>query len=98
MPPPRFFSRLPSSLQLYARLPLTTGPRTGRARFNFTTSAAAMATEFKVKGLTSLNLKNGDKQEVEIEGVEGGKALVMKFQNEIVRPPYNSIRPNRLHC
>ena len=42
-----------------------------------------MAQEFKVKGLSSLNLKNGDKQEVEIEGVEGGKALILKIQDKI---------------
>ncbi|KAK7186960.1 hypothetical protein DPSP01_009340 [Paraphaeosphaeria sporulosa] len=42
-----------------------------------------MAQEFKVKGLSSLDLKNGDKQEVEIEGVEGGKALILKIQDKI---------------
>jgi nitrite reductase/ring-hydroxylating ferredoxin subunit len=42
-----------------------------------------MAQEFKVKGLSSLNLKNGDKHEVEIEGVEGGKALILKIQDKI---------------
>lgn len=42
-----------------------------------------MAQEFKVKGLSSLNLKNGDKQEVEIEGVEGGKALILKIQDKV---------------
>ncbi|KAF2450758.1 hypothetical protein P171DRAFT_427075 [Karstenula rhodostoma CBS 690.94] len=42
-----------------------------------------MAQEYKVKGLSSLDLKNGDKQEVEIEGVEGGKALILKIQDKI---------------
>ncbi|KAF1966622.1 hypothetical protein BU23DRAFT_486098 [Bimuria novae-zelandiae CBS 107.79] len=42
-----------------------------------------MAQEFKVKGLSSLNLKNGDKQEVELEGIEGGKALILKIQDQI---------------
>lgn len=59
-----------------------------RIRFNcstatFTTTSRAMAQEFKVKGLSSLNLKNGDKQEVELEGVEGGKALILKIQDKI---------------
>lgn len=42
-----------------------------------------MAQEFKVKGLTSLKLKNGDKQEVEVEGIEGGKVLILKVQDKI---------------
>ena len=42
-----------------------------------------MVQEFKVKGLSSLNLKNGDKQEVELEGIEGGKALILKIQDQI---------------
>ncbi|KAF2729416.1 rubredoxin-NAD(+) reductase [Polyplosphaeria fusca] len=42
-----------------------------------------MAQEFKLKGLTSLNLKNGEKQEVEVEGVEGGKVLLLKVQDEV---------------
>jgi NADPH-dependent 2,4-dienoyl-CoA reductase/sulfur reductase-like enzyme/nitrite reductase/ring-hydroxylating ferredoxin subunit len=42
-----------------------------------------MAQEFKLKGITSLNLKNGDKQEVEVEGVEGGKVLVLKIQDKV---------------
>ncbi|KAL5388003.1 hypothetical protein PMIN04_009067 [Paraphaeosphaeria minitans] len=48
-----------------------------------TVTTRSMAQEFKVKGLSSLNLKNGDKQEVEIEGVEGGKALILKIQDKI---------------
>jgi nitrite reductase/ring-hydroxylating ferredoxin subunit len=42
-----------------------------------------MATEFKLKGVTSLNLKNGDKQEVEVEGIEGGKVLLLKVQDKV---------------
>lgn len=42
-----------------------------------------MAQEFKLKGVTSLNLKNGDKQEVEVEGVEGGKVLLYKVQDTV---------------
>lgn len=42
-----------------------------------------MAQEFKLKGLTSLNLKNGDKQEVEVDGVEGGKVLLVKVQDKV---------------
>ncbi|KAF2716937.1 hypothetical protein K431DRAFT_289009 [Polychaeton citri CBS 116435] len=42
-----------------------------------------MAKEFKLKGLTGLDMKNGEKQEVEIDGVEEGKVLLVKFQNEV---------------
>lgn len=42
-----------------------------------------MATEFKLKGLTSIDLKNGGKQEVEVEGIEGGKVVLVKYNNEV---------------
>jgi nitrite reductase/ring-hydroxylating ferredoxin subunit len=42
-----------------------------------------MATEFKLKDVTSLNLKNGEKKEVEVEGVEGGKVLLLKVQDKV---------------
>ncbi|PVI03219.1 hypothetical protein DM02DRAFT_521300 [Periconia macrospinosa] len=42
-----------------------------------------MSQEFKLKGVSSLNLKNGDKQEVEVEGVEGGKLLLLKVQDKV---------------
>ncbi|CAO2658125.1 Nn.00g073850.m01.CDS01 [Neocucurbitaria sp. VM-36] len=42
-----------------------------------------MATEFKLKDVTSLNLKNGEKKEVEVEGVEGGKVLLLKIQDQV---------------
>jgi nitrite reductase/ring-hydroxylating ferredoxin subunit len=42
-----------------------------------------MASEFKLKGLSSVDLKNGGKQEVEVEGVEKGKVLLVKVNNEV---------------
>jgi nitrite reductase/ring-hydroxylating ferredoxin subunit len=42
-----------------------------------------MAQEFKLKDVTSLNLKNGEKKEVEVEGVEGGKVLLLKLKDEV---------------
>ncbi|KAF2246664.1 hypothetical protein BU26DRAFT_521108 [Trematosphaeria pertusa] len=42
-----------------------------------------MAQEFKLKGVSSLNMKNGEKQEVEVEGVEGGKVLLCKVQDKV---------------
>ena len=42
-----------------------------------------MAQEYKLKGLTSLDLKNGQKQEVEVEGIEEGKVLLVKLKDEV---------------
>ena len=35
-----------------------------------------MAQEYKLKGLSGLNLKSGEKQEVEVDGIENGKVLI----------------------
>jgi len=42
-----------------------------------------MAKEFKLKDVADLNLKNGEKKEVEVEGVEGGKVLLLKIQDQV---------------
>jgi len=42
-----------------------------------------MAQEYKLKDITSLNLKNGDKKEVEVEGIEGGKVLLLKVKDQV---------------
>ncbi|PZC94417.1 rubredoxin-NAD(+) reductase [Pyrenophora tritici-repentis] len=42
-----------------------------------------MAQEFKLKDVTSLQMKNGEKKEVEVEGVEGGKVLLLKVQDQV---------------
>lgn len=43
-----------------------------------------MAQEFKLKDVTSLSqLKNTDKQEAEVEGIEGGKVLLVKVQDQV---------------
>ncbi|KAF1825499.1 uncharacterized protein K489DRAFT_408150 [Dissoconium aciculare CBS 342.82] len=42
-----------------------------------------MTTEFKLKGLTSVNLKNGQTQEAAVEGIEEGKVLLAKHDNVI---------------
>lgn len=36
-----------------------------------------MATEFKIKDLSALDLKPGEKREVEVEGIEDGKVLLL---------------------
>jgi hypothetical protein len=45
-----------------------------RARF---TTSINMGQEYKLKGLKSLDLQDGDKIEVEVEGVEEGKVLLV---------------------
>lgn len=43
-----------------------------------------MAQEFKLKGITTLaDLKNCDKQEAEVEGIEEGKVLIVKAQDQV---------------
>lgn len=42
-----------------------------------------MAKEYKLKDISSLSLKNGEKKQVEVEGVEGGKLLLLKVQDEV---------------
>ena len=42
------------------------------------TSARIMAQEYQIKGLSRLDLKSGEKREVEIEGIENGKVLLAK--------------------
>lgn len=41
-----------------------------------------MAQEFKLKGLSALDLKDGEKREVEVDGVEEGKVLLVKQGGE----------------
>jgi nitrite reductase/ring-hydroxylating ferredoxin subunit len=39
--------------------------------------------EYKLNNLSSLNLTNGDKVEVEVEGIEGGKVLLVKLDDKV---------------
>ena len=47
------------------------------------TSIRTMAQEYRLKGITSLDLKNGEKQEAEIEGIENGKVLLVKVKDQV---------------
>jgi nitrite reductase/ring-hydroxylating ferredoxin subunit len=42
-----------------------------------------MAQEYKLKDVASLHMKNGDKKEVEVEGIEGGKVLLLKVKGQV---------------
>ncbi|KAK8229000.1 hypothetical protein HDK77DRAFT_378637 [Phyllosticta capitalensis] len=48
--------------------------------------------EYKLKGLSSVDLKNGEKQEAEIEGIENGKVLLVKVKDEL-----HATSPNCTH-
>lgn len=75
-------SMLPLAFSLFRR---TIVPRTFTSIHQraFSTSLRTMAAEFKLKGLTSIDLKNGQKQEVEVEGIEGGKVILAKVNGEV---------------
>lgn len=49
----------------------------------FTTSLFRMAQEFKLKGLSSLDLKGEEKKEFEVEGIDGAKILLIQHKGEI---------------
>lgn len=42
-----------------------------------------MAQEFKLKDLSSVDLKNGQKLEAEVEGIDEGKVLLVKVKDEL---------------
>ena len=42
-----------------------------------------MAQEYKLKGLSSIDLKPGEKKEVEVEGIEGGKVLLLNVGGKV---------------
>lgn len=47
----------------------------------FSITNRAMAQEYKLKGVTSLSLKPGQKQEVEVEGIQDAKVLLVGLQS-----------------
>ena len=51
-----------------------------------------MAQEYKIKGLSTLDLKSGEKREVELEGLENGKVLLAKVGNTT-----HAMSPNCTH-
>lgn len=42
-----------------------------------------MATTFKLNGISSLNLKDGEKVEAEVDGIEGAKLLLVNSNGQI---------------
>lgn len=77
-----FASRSPVCVRLVPKSLAYVHPNR-HSRF-FSISAIGMAQEFKLKDLTSLSdLKNLDKKEAEVEGIEGGKVLLVKVADQI---------------
>ena len=42
-----------------------------------------MTQEYKLKDLTSLDLKQGEKREVEVEGIDNGKVLLVSIGGKV---------------
>jgi Rieske Fe-S protein len=49
----------------------------------FSTTITKRMPEFKLKGLSSLDLEEGEKVEVEVEGIEKGKVLLVKVAGKV---------------
>lgn len=61
-------------------------------RVAYSRTAKTMAQEFKVKDLSSLDLKDGEMKQVELEGLEGGKILLANADGNI-----HATSPNCTH-
>ena len=59
---------------------------------SFSNTTKGMAQEYKVKGLSNLDLKSGEKREVEVEGIENGKVLLAKVGDKT-----HALSPNCTH-
>lgn len=83
------------SLPVFHFLKLRFTPRFGPVlsqsrRFSGTTFV--MSTEFKLKGQSNLDLKEGEKIECEVEGIEGGKVVLVRV------PGQKEIRALNANC
>ena len=78
---------------LFSKLPRSTSSITQHfSKPAFSTTARIMAQEFKLKDIKSIDLKDGQMQEAEIEGMEGGKVLLLNSQGKI-----HATSPNCTH-
>ncbi|PMD66116.1 uncharacterized protein K444DRAFT_659333 [Hyaloscypha bicolor E] len=58
-------------------------PRNQQFIQTFATASRIMAQEYKLKGLSSLDLKPGEKREVEVNGIEEGKVLLCNVGGKV---------------
>jgi hypothetical protein len=54
-----------------------------RYSLTISTTSRIMSQEYKLKSITSLDLKPGEKREVEVEGIEGGKVLLCNVGGKV---------------
>ena len=79
------FRRVVGHHQLQNALPrpqLVHKPHTPAFR-PFATTAAAMAQQYRLKGVANLSIAEGEMQEAEVEGIEEGKVLLLNSQGKI---------------
>jgi nitrite reductase/ring-hydroxylating ferredoxin subunit len=55
-------------------------------------SLTEQAQEYKLNGISKCDLDNGEKREVEVEGIEGGKVLLVKVGDKT-----HALSPNCTH-
>lgn len=70
----------------------TFGTRPLRSLRPLSTTARIMAQEYRLKDISSISLKNGEKQECEVEGIENGKVLLAKINDKV-----HAMSPNCTH-
>ena len=74
---------MPPLLHHIPRLVLRIPPRPTKFSIStFTTLTKNMAQEYQIKGLSKLDLKSGEKREVEVEGIENGKVLLANLNGK----------------
>ena len=83
---------LPSSLIPLLRSSKFWPTQTWKPITAFSTITKIMAKEYKIKGLPSLDLSKGEKREVEVDGIEGGKVLLVNHNGTT-----HAMSPNCTH-
>ena len=76
-----FASLRPIALSVSSKLAV--GPATSLLLRPYSVTTLRMAQEWKLKDLSKLDLKNGDKVEAEVEGIDGGKVVLVKVKDQI---------------
>ncbi|KAI1085216.1 hypothetical protein F5B20DRAFT_521390 [Whalleya microplaca] len=73
----------PSTARVFLKPTIKPSLQTNHPLRAFTVSANRAMPEFKLKDVSSLSLEPGDKKEVEVEGVEGGKVLLLNTGGKV---------------
>lgn len=75
-----------------SRLIHSTSVSTSTVPLQVRAMATTATTSYKLKSLSSLDLKDGDKVEAEIEGIDGGKVLLVRLDGRV-----HGLTPNCTH-